>query len=250
MKLSTFLKIFFCNQKVRFIFLWLFASLFFCLFALLGRFKDLGEFVTLSVSFPLFLYFIIVYGKTWKEAIKHRKVKETSHPEFTELARKENPKIKKVVVKKLLGKVAHSKGKEKIVLSKALFTGEFSKSELKALLYHEISHTKTKKYDWIFLILFFPLWIFILSTFVFFPSWSIVLFFADGFFCSIYMIYYERTRWLSEYKADEEATKKVGTDIFISALMKTSPPEKRNCDSPAHPSVNRRISRMKKYSTS
>jgi len=250
--LSSLTKTFFCNQKFRFIILWLFTSLFFLVFALFGRLQNLGEYVTLSVSVPLFLYLFTVYEKRWKESIKYRNAKEITHSLLADLAKKENPKIKNVVIKELPRKRAYGHpDKEKIVLSSALFTGEFSDREIQGLLYHEVFHTMTSHYAIQIAFLFVILWIVILSIFVVLSFLaSVILFLTGGFFCSMFMILYERINWRSEFKADERSSEKVGTEVFISALMKTAPPEKRNCDSPTHPSVNRRICRIKKRTTS
>jgi len=240
-------KTFFCNQKIRFLLLWLFACLFFFLFASLGRLKDLGEYVTLSVCIPVILYIVIIYEITQRGKLKYRKAKESIHLALTDLAKKENPKIKAVVVKELPGKVAYSLQKEKIVLSSALFNGDFSEQEIKALLHHEICHTKTGKYDWFFLIPFIPLWIGVLGMFLFLQFFPLYfLFLAGGLLSGLYMILFERMRWLSEFKADEYASRKVGFEVFISALMKTASSKRGDCDTPTHPSVNRRISRAKK----
>lgn len=218
------------------------------IFALLGRLQNLGEYVVLSASVPLFFYFFIVHRRRWKESIKYRNAKEKVHPMLTDLANKENPRIKSVVVKELPQKRAYIHGdKEKIILSSALFTDDFTDQEIQGLLYHEVFHTMISNYAGQIAFLFVVLLIGLISMFVILSFLALgIQFLVGGFFCSAHMFLYERLQWRSEFKADEASSKKVSRETLISALSKGIPSNYMNCDSPTHPSINRRISRLRK----
>lgn len=242
---------FFCDQKARFVSLWFFSSLLFFLFALLPNVKeDLGGYVILSIFTPMISYLALIGTMNWRGRSKAPKTKEEIHVVFTDLAKRENPKIREVVTRELpeKGSRAYSVGEEKKVLSRALFNGSYSDEEIKAVLFHEIGHTKIRNYEGFVAVLFFPLlWIGTLSIFVLFPSWTLfVQFPTAGFFSSAFLVLYEKIRWKSEFNADKFASDKVGGEHVISSFMKIAPFINTDCNTPTHPSLNRRLSRLKK----
>ena len=197
----------------------------------------------------MFLYFVLVFKNQLQDLFKQKHfVEGTTHSELTELAKKENPKIDAVVIKKTPKNDAYSMNKTKIVMSSAFFSGNFSEQEINALLYHEIAHTTEAKKDFLIPALIIPiLWIGVLSVFIFFEGTPLfLLFLAGASLVSLYLLVVERVFSQSEFRADEEAAKRNGVDTLISALLKTVCFENLDCDSPTHPSTNRRISAIQK----
>ena len=240
---------FFCSRKFRFIFGFLLAAFFFFFFGLIEPLRDFGKFVTLSIIFPVFLYFFLAFKNQLQDLFKHKSsVEVTENLELTELAKKENPQIAAVLIKKSPKNDAYSMNKTKIVMSSAFFSGNFSEQEINALLYHEIAHTTEAKENFLIPALIMPLlWIGVLSMFIFFEGAPLFLLFLTGaFLVSLYWVVVERLMSQSEFRADIEAAKRNGSDILVSALLKTVCFKNLDCDSPTHPSINRRISAIQK----
>jgi Zn-dependent protease with chaperone function len=66
-----------------------------------------------------------------------------------------------------------------------------------------------------------------------------------GFISSFYVISYEQMRWKWEFKADYFAGEKTDPESAISFLTKIASSIDGDCDSPTHPSIKRRLSRLK-----
>ena len=235
-----------CNQKSRFLLLWLLETLFLFVFTSFEGFRNPSDYVAWSGPIPVIPYIILVYVIGQRSKIKYRRAKETIHAAFTDLARKENPKMESVVVKELPHVEAYTI-KNKIVLSSLMFRGYFSDKEIMGFLYHEIGHTRTRIYDWISY-LTIPIW-FVPPVMLVFLQSSILylLFIVGGLFFSADIILFERIQRYIEFKADQFASEKLGPEIIASTLDKSASSQGRgyNCDTPTHPSIQRRISRIR-----
>jgi Zn-dependent protease with chaperone function len=246
-----------CNQKARLFILFLIFSLFFLLN--LNHWITLQELVLASSFIPFFGYLALTIGHQYLIALYYGFRKGEINAELTSIAKKENPRIKKVIVKDIKRPYAYTNRiTSSIILSKKLLE-MLSEKETKAVLHHEIAHGG-----------FFPLFVralmlvFWLPLFIFvyvatcFAVYSIVkplhpflntffLTFVSSFiFCMIFFVTERKVHWNPEYKADSKAAEKVGTPVMISALRKLIPPELAKCDSPTHPSLVRRITHLHK----
>lgn len=250
-------KFFWCNEKARFLTLFLVYSIFFRLN--LGLWTTVLELVLASSFFPFFGYLVLIFARQYLKVLYYATKKGETNAELTSIAKKENPRISKVVVKDIDHKSAYVNSvTNSIILARKLLETLTHKETL-GVLYHEIGHggfytlpIRILRLVFIipaFLILYFVSCFFVYGVInvllpFFWNPFSLV--FAPSFlFCILNFIEERRIAWPLEYKADERASNKIGTETMISALKKTLSPEFKYCDSPTHPSLKRRIDRLR-----
>ena len=218
------------------------------------------ELVLASSFFPFFGYLILIFGRQYLKVLYYATKKGKTNAELTSLARKENPRISKVVTKDIGRKLAYvnSVTNSIIITRKVLETLTFK--ETLAVLYHEIGHGGFYQLPIrilrlvltipAFFILYFVSCFFVYNVISFLLSFFLnpfsLLFVPSFLFCILLIIEERSIAWPLEYKADARAANKIGTEIMISALTKTLSPEFEYCDSPTHPSLKRRIDRLRR----
>ena len=255
--MKVILKFFRCNQKARFFVLFLI----FCLSFLLNldHWVTLQEIVIASSFIPFFGYLALTIGHPWLIALYYGFKEGETNAKLTSIAKKENNRIRKVVVKDIKRAYAYAnRFTNSIILTRKLLD-TLSDEETEAVLYHEIAHGG-----------FYPLFTRVLMVVLLIPLflvlyvapcmtvYSVINFlhpFLDTFFlslvssflfCMFFFFVERKIHWASEYKADTKAAEKAGIETVISALRKALPREFWNCDSPTHPSLKRRIAHLKK----
>jgi len=251
-------RFFWCNQKARFLTIFLVYSIFFRLN--LSLWTTVLELVLASSFFPFFGYLILMFGRQYLMVLYYATKKSEINTELTAIAKKENPRISTVVVKDIDRKLAYMNSlTNAITLSRKLLEALTHKETL-AVLHHEIGHGG-----------FYSLPIRILRLVFIMPAFFIIylascmlvyglvsfmlvflwdpfsLVFVSSFLFSLLNIIEERKiAWPLEYKADAEAANKVGTETMVTALKKTLSPEFESCDTPTHPSLKRRINHLRR----
>lgn len=250
-------KFFWCNQKSRFLVLFLVYSVFFLVN--LNHWTTVLELVLASSFFPFFGYLALIFGRQYLKALYYAAKKGEINAELTSIAKKENPRISKVVVKEIDRKLAYvSPITNSIILTRKLLE-TLTKKETIAVLYHETEHGRfySLPIRILQLILVIPAMflLYVASCFIvygivnlLFPLSSIfsLVFVSPFLFCMFNLIEERKILWSSEYQADAKASVKIGTKTMISALRKVLSPEFTHCDSPTHPSLKRRIANLRK----
>jgi Zn-dependent protease with chaperone function len=254
MKLSP--KILKCNQKARFSVLFIIFWISFVLSS--NCWTSLQEIIILSSLVPFFGYLFFTIGLGWLRTLFYLSKKGEIDNNLTSFVKKENHKVIKVVIKEINRPYAYASGlTNSIILTKKLVS-TLSDNELKAVIHHELAHGG-----------FYPLIVRVLlliaivpALFIFYSSTFFVVYtivsticpFVDmlllsvvssSIFC-VFFFFSEKIRWKSEYNADMKAAEKFGSEPLISALRKLIPPALADCDSPSHPSLNRRLDSLKK----
>lgn len=250
-------KFFKCNQKARLVTLFFIFSLFFLLN--LDHWATLQELVIASSFIPFFGYLALTIGHQYLIALYYGFKKGETNARLTSIAKEENPRINKVVVKDMKRPYAYaSRFTNSIILAKKLLERLLDK-ETEAVLHHEIAHGGFYPLfvRAIVLVLLPPLFLlaYIASCFMVysivillhpFLNTFVLTFVSSFLFCLLFLAIERKVHWEAEYKADTKAAEKVGTEVTISALRKVIPPKFAHCDSPTHPSLKRRIAYLKK----
>jgi len=252
---------FWCNQKTRFLILFLVYSIFFWIN--LSLWANVLELIVASSFFPFFGYLILIFGRQFLMVLYYATKKGYVDTELTAIAKKKNPRISKVVVKNICRKLAYANSfTNTIILSRQLLA-VLTYEETLAVLYHEIGHGGFYSLPIRILRLIFTIPAFFIIylascmfvyglvsftlTFLWRPLSLILV--PSFLFCALNIVEERKIAWPLEYRADARAAKKVGIETTISALKKTLSPEFEYCDTPTHPSLRRRIEhllRMKK----
>lgn len=217
------------------------------------------ELVLASAFFPFFGYLILIFGRQYLTVLYYATKKGEINVELTSIAKKENPRISKVVVKDIDRKLAYANSvTNSIILTRKLLKTLTHKETL-AVLYHEIGHggfytlpIRILRLVFIipaFFVLYFVSCLLVYGVINFMLSffWTpfCLVFLPSFLFCILNIIEERKIAWPLEYKADARAANKVGTETMISALKKTLSPEFEYCDSPTHPSLEKRIDRLR-----
>jgi Zn-dependent protease with chaperone function len=226
----------------------------------LGLWTTVLELVLASSFFPFFGYLILIFGRQYMKVLYYATKKGEINAELTSIAKKENPRISKVVIKDIdrmsayVNSVANS-----IILTRRLLE-TLNHKETLAVLYHEIGHggfysLPIRIFRLVFIIPAFLILYLVSCSFVYGVTNFLLQFFWNPFslvfapsflFCILNIIEERRIAWPWEYKADARASSKVGTEMMISALKKILSPEFESCDTPTHPSLKRRINHLRR----
>ena len=250
-------KFFRCNQKARFLALFLI----FCFSFLLNldHWATLQEIVIASSFIPFFGYLALTIGHQWLIALYYGFKKGETNTKLTSIAKKENHRINKVVVKDIKRAYAYANRFTNSIILTSKLLETLSDKETEAVLYHEIAHGGFSPLfaRVLMLVLLIPLFL-VLYVAPCMMVYSVINFlhpflntfflsFVSSFlFCIFFFAVERKIHWASEYKADTKAAEKVGIEAVISALRKVVPLEFSNCDFPTHPSIKRRIAYLKR----
>jgi len=256
-KMRIIPKFFWCNQKARFLILFLVYSIFFRLnFGLWATVLDL---LLASSFFPFLGYLILIFGRQYLKVLYYATKKGEINAELTSIAKKENPRISKVVVKDIDCKSAYANSVTNSIILTRKLLDTLTHKETLAVLYHEIGHggfysLPIRILRLVFIIPAFLILYLVSCFFVYGVINFLLAFFWNPFslvfapsvlFCILNIIEERRIAWSLEYKADARASSKIGMETMISALKKTLSPEFEYCDSPTHPSLKRRIDHLR-----
>lgn len=218
------------------------------------------ELVLASSFFPFFGYLILIFGRQYLRVLYYATKKGEKNTELTAIAKKENPRISKVVVKDIDRKLAYVNSlTNAIILSRKLLEA-LTYEESLAVLHHEIGHggfyslpIRILRLVFIipaFFIIYLASCMFVYGllsfTLVFLWDPFSLVFVSSFLFCTFNIIEERKIAWPLEYKADAWAANKVGSETMVSALEKTLSPEFESCDTPTHPSLKRRIDHLRR----
>jgi Zn-dependent protease with chaperone function len=223
----------------------------------------LQELVLASSFIPFFGYLALTIGHQYLIALYYGFKKGKIDAKLTSIAKKENPRIKRVVVKDINRPYAYTNRiTSSIILSRKLLE-ILSEKETEAVLHHEIAHGGFFPLfvRALLLVFWLPLFIFVYIATCFavyiivkplhpFLNTIFLTFVSSFLFCVFFFVIERKVHWSAEYKADSKAAEKVGTNVMVSALRKVIPPELAKCDSPTHPSLVRRVSHLERERTS
>jgi len=215
--------------------------------------------VIASSLIPFFGYLALTIGYHLLIALYYGFMKGETNAKLTSIAKKENHRIRKVVVKDIKREYAYTNpSTNSIILTRKLLE-TLSDKETEAVLYHEIAHGGFHPLfaRALMLVLLIPLFLVlyvalcmavygVVSVLHPFFNTFFLSFVSSFLFCIFFFIVERKVHWMPEYKADAKAAEKIGIEIVISALRKVVPLESSNCDSPTHPSLKRRIAYLKK----
>ena len=218
------------------------------------------ELVLASSFLPFFGYLVLIFGRQYLKVIYYATKKGETNAKLTLIAKKENPRINKVVVKDIDRKSAYVNSVTNSIIVTRRLLGALTHKETLAVLYHEIEHGGfySLSIRILRLIAIIPafLVIYLVSCALvyglvnlllrFFHNPFLLVFVPSFLFCVLNIIEERKIAWPLEYKADAGAAKKVGTETMISALKKTLLPQFESCDSPTHLSLKRRIDNLRR----
>jgi len=249
-------KFFRCNQKARFVVLFLIFSLFFLLN--LNHWATLLEFIIASTFIPFFGYLVLTFGRQSLMELYYATKRGETDVQLTSIAKKENSRINKVVIKDVDRYFAYfNRFTNSVILSRKLIE-TLADGEIEAVLYHETLHGEIySPFVRVLLAIFFVPAVFIFYLVPCIVVYAIVnllhpflnnlsLSFVSAFVFCVFFLISERKVWSMEYNADAKAAKRVGIRTMISALTKITPSGFENCDFPTHPSLNKRIAYLEK----
>jgi len=219
-----------------------------------------SELVLASSFFPFFGYLILIFGRQYLKVLYYATKKSAVDIELTSIAKNENPRVSKVIVKDIGRKLAYVNPVTNSIIITRKLVETLTRKETLAVLYHEMGHSGFYPLSVRILMLVFImpafLIIYLVSCFfvygfvnfllLFFQNYFSLVFAPSFLFCILNIIEERKIAWPLEYKADARAANKVGTEIMISALEKTLSPEFEFCDSPTHPSLKRRIDYLRR----
>jgi Zn-dependent protease with chaperone function len=245
-----------CNQAARFL-------MFIISFALnMGHWETSLELVIASSFLPFFGYLAIAMGQQNVRILYYETQEGSVDPKLTALAREQNPRISKVVVKDIDRTNAYASNFTASIILTRKLVNVLSDDETKAILYHEISHISAYPAPVRVLVItfIFPallLFLYSVLSVGFYALMSLFhqfaetiypsLFVASFVFCLILLAVERNGIWAAEYNAGAKAAYKVEPALIIAALEKMVPPERINCDSPTHPSLRRRIAAIRAH---
>jgi Zn-dependent protease with chaperone function len=216
------------------------------------------ELVIASSFLPFFGYWSITIFREKIRILLYERKEGMVDEKLTNLAREKNLKISNVFVIEVDKVAAYfSHFTNSIILTRKL-VHDLSNDEIKAILYHEISHCSCRKLPltialtYIFIVpfvVFYMLGLFIVYVITYnlpFVGRFYLGLIVSFLFCMI-LLGVERQTWANEYKADAEAANGTTPELIIAALQKIIPSGRIDCDSPTHPSLRRRVAAIRAH---